>query len=80
MFYFVEVMTLQTTITNKSSQVDELQSMLEIERDQTKQLKVEMEEFKKIEELRISSSHDSEVIKYQRDAAVQFSYMIPVTG
>ena len=80
MFYFVEVMTLQSTITNKSSQVEELQSMLEIERVQSKQLKVEMEEFKKIEELRISSSHDSEVIKYHRDAAVQFSYMIPVTG
>ena len=61
-------MTLQSTITNKSSQVEELQSMLEIERDQMKQLKVQMEEFKKIEELRISSSHDSEVIKYHRDA------------
>ena len=73
-------MNLQTTITNKSSQVEELQSILEIERDQTKQLKVEMEEFKKIEELGISSSHDSEVIKYHRDVAVQFSYMIPVTG
>ena len=73
-------MTLQSTITNKSSQVEELQSMLEIERDQMKQLKVQIEEFKKIEELRISSSHDSEVIKYHRDAAVQFSYMIPVTG
>ena len=73
-------MTLQTTITNKSSLVEELQSMLEIERDQPKQLKVQFEEFKKIEELKISSSHDSEVIKYQRDAAVQFSYMIPVTG
>ena len=80
MFYYIEVMTLQSTITNKSSQVEELQSMLEIERDQMKQLKVQMEEFKKIEELRISSSHDSEVIKYHRDAAVQFSYMIPVTG
>ena len=63
-------MTLETTITNKSSQIEELQSMLEIEKDQTKQ----------IDEMRISSSHDSEVIKYQRDAAVQFSYMIPVTG
>ena len=73
-------MTLQSSITNKSSQVEELQSMLEIERDQMKQLKVQMKEFKKIEELRISSSHDSEVIKYHRDAAVQFSYMIPVTG
>ena len=56
-------MTLQTTNTNKSSQVEELQSMLQIERDQTEQLKVQMEEFTKIEELRISSSHDSEVIK-----------------
>ena len=72
-------MMLQTIITNKSSQVEELQSMLEIERDQTKQLKLEIDEFK-TEELRISSSRDSEVIKYQRDAAVQFSYMIPVTG
>ena len=79
-YYFIEVMTLQTTVTNKSSQVEELQSILQIERDQTKQLKVQFEEFKKIEELRISSSHDSEVIKYQRDAAVQFSYMVPVTG
>ena len=67
-------------VISKNEQVEELQSMLEIERDQTKQLKVEMEEFKKIEELRISSSHYSEVIKYQGDAAVQFSYMIPVTG
>ena len=29
------------------------------------------------EKLRISSSHDSEVIKYQRDAAAQLSYMVP---
>ena len=55
--------------------------MLEIERDQTKQLKVQMVELKNIEELRISSSHDSEVIKYQRDAAVQFSNnIIPLSG
>ena len=67
-------------VASKNPQVEELQSMLDIERDQMKQLKVEIEEFKKIEELRISCSHDSEVIKYHRDAAVQFSYMIPVTG
>ena len=54
--------------------------MLEIESDQIKELKEQVEEFKKIEELRISSLHGSEVIKYQRDAAVQFSYMIPVSG
>ena len=79
-FHFVEIITLQSTITDKSTEVEELQRMLEMERDQTKQQKVQIEEFKKIEELRISSSHDSEVIKYQRDAAVQFSYMVPVTG
>ena len=72
--------SLQKIVISKNEQVEELQSMLAIERDQSKQLKVEMEEFKKSEELRISSSHDSEVIKYQRDAAVQFSYMVPVTG
>ena len=60
-------------VTSKDVQVEELQSML-------KKQNSELEEFMKIEELRISSSHDSEVIKYQRDAAVQFSYMIPVTG
>ena len=60
-------MTLQTTITNKSSQVEELQRKLD-KKDT---------ELKKTEELRISSSHDSEVIKHQRDFAVQFSYMIP---
>ena len=57
--------SLQKIVISKNEQVQELQSMLEIERDRTKQLKVQMEEFKKIEELRISSSHDSEVIKYQ---------------
>ena len=72
--------SLQKIVISKNEQVEELQSMLEIERDRTKQLKVQMEEFRKIEELRITSSHDSEVIKYQRDAAVQFSYIIPVTG
>ena len=51
--------------------------MLEIERDEIKQLKVQIEEFRKIKELRISSSHDSEVVMYQRDAAVQLSYMVP---
>ena len=65
--------SLQKIVISKNEQVEELQSMLEIERDQTKQLKVQMEEFKNIEELRNSSSHDSEVIKYHRDAAVQFS-------
>ena len=60
-------------VASKDVQLEELQSMLD-------KMNTELEEFKKIEELRISCSHDSEVIKYQRDAAVQFSYMIPVTG
>ena len=42
-----------------------------------KSLNLQMEEFKRIEDVKIFSSHDSEVIKYQRNAAVQFSYMVP---
>ena len=73
--------SLQKIVISRNKQVEELQSMLEIERDRTKQLKVQMVELKNIEELRISSSHDSEVIKYQRDAAVQFSNnIIPLSG
>ena len=73
--------SLQEIVISNNEQVEELQRMLEIERDQTKQLKVQMVELKNIEELRISSSHDSEVIKYQRDAAVQFSNnIIPLSG
>ena len=65
---------------SKNEQVKELQSMLEIERDEMKQLKLQVEEFKKIQKLRDSSPHGSEVVKYQRDAAVQFDYMVPVSG
>ena len=36
-----------------------------------KSLNLQMEEFKRIEDVKI------EVIKYQRNAAVQFSYMVP---
>ena len=68
--FYIELESLQTTVVNKTAQME----------TKLKSLNSQMEEFKKIEELRISSSHDSEVIKYQRDAAVQFSYMIPVTG
>ena len=76
-----ENVSLQEIVISKNKQVEELQSMLEIERDWTKQIKVQMVELKNIEELRISSSHDSEVIKYQRDAAVQFSNnIIPLSG
>ena len=42
-----------------------------------KSLNLQVEDFKRIEDVRISSSHDSEVIKYQRDAAAQLSYMVP---
>ena len=43
-------------------------------------LNLQLEEFKKIEELRISSSRDSEVIKYHKDVGVQFNYIVPVSG
>ena len=66
MFYFVEVMSLQTTITNKSSQVEELQSALEknevelkIQREQVKKLKTtiqEMEETRKTSSLVLQDS------------------------
>ena len=73
--------SLQKIVISKNEQVEELQTILEIDRDRTKQLKIQMLELKNIEELRISSSHDSEVIKYQRDAAVQFSKnIIPLSG
>ena len=69
-FFYIELESLHTTVVSKTKQME----------TKLNSLNLQMEEFKKIEELRISSSHDSEVIKYQRDAAVQFSYMIPVTG
>ena len=43
-------------------------------------MNLQLEEFKKIEELRISSSRDSEVIKYHKDVGVQFNYIVPVSG
>ena len=58
---YIELESLQTTIINKTIQME----------IKLKSLNLQMEEFKKIEELRISSSHDSEVIKYQR--VLQFS-------
>ena len=36
-----------------------------------KSLNLQMEEFKRIEDVKIFSSHDSEVIKYQRNAAIE---------
>ena len=42
-----------------------------------KSLNSQMEEFNRIEDVKIFSSHDSEVFKYQRDAAAQLSCMIP---
>ena len=42
-----------------------------------KSFNLQVEVIKKIEDGKISSSHDSEFIKYQRDAAAQLSYMVP---
>ena len=68
MFYFVEVMTLQTTITDKSSHVEELRSTLEnyevelqIQREQVKKQKTtiqEMNETKKTSSLVLQNSSD----------------------
>ena len=68
MFHFIEVVTLQTTITDKSSQVEELQNTLEknevelqMQREQVKKLKTtiqEMEETRKISSLALQNSSD----------------------
>ena len=68
MFHFIEVVTLQTTITDKSSQIEELQNTLEknevelqIQREQVKKLKTtlhEMEETSKISSLVLQNSSD----------------------
>ena len=42
-----------------------------------KSLNLQIDEFKKIEDVKISSSYDSGVIKYQIKAAVLLSYMAP---
>ena len=56
-------MTLQTTITDKSSQVEELQSTLgnyevefQIQREQVKKLETTIQEMKQLEETRKTSS------------------------
>ena len=51
----------------------ELESPQKAVADKTS-LNLQMED---IEKLRISSSHDSEAIKYQRDAPAQLSYVVP---
>ena len=81
MCYISEVESFQEIDVSKSEQVEKLQSMLERNEKRVKELEVQLEELKKIEELKVlSSSHGSEVIKHWRDAEVQFSYMVPVSG
>ena len=68
MFYFIDVMTLQSTISNKSSQVEELQTMVEknevelkIQREKVRKLKIkiqEMEETRKTSSLVLQDSSD----------------------
>ena len=67
LFFDIEVQSLHSTVVNRTAQME------------TK-LNLQMEEFKKIEELRMSSSHDSEVIKYHKHVGVQFNYIVPVSG
>ena len=66
----IELQSLHTTVVNRTTQMEtKLNSM-----------NLQLEEFKKIEELKISSSHDSEVIKYHKHVGVQFNYIVPVSG
>ena len=68
--HFIELQSLHTPVVSRATQMEmKLNS-----------LNLELKEFKKIEELRISSSHDSEVIKYHKNVGVQFNYTVPVSG
>ena len=62
-----EVESFQKMVVSKNEQVEELQSILEMK-----------EEKIKVMEKQVSSSSD--VIKQQKDEAVQFNYIVPVSG
>ena len=56
----IELQSLHSIVVNRTAQMEtKLNSM-----------NLQLEEFKKIEELRISSSHDSKVIKYHKHVGV----------
>ena len=67
MLLISEVESFQKIVVSKNKQVEELQSILEMK-----------EEKIKVMEKQVSSSSD--VIKQQKDEAVQFNYIVPVSG
>ena len=68
--FYTELQSLYTTVVSRTTQMEmKLNS-----------LNLQLEDFKKIEQLMISSSHDSEVIKYHNDVGVQFNYIVPISG
>ena len=61
---------VQNMLETERSRLVDVQIMLKKKDERVKQLEVQVEEYKKIEELRVSSSHGSEYIKYPRNAEV----------
>ena len=70
LFFDIKLNSLHTTVVSRTTQME----------TKLNSLNLQLEELKKIEELWISSSHDSEVIKYHKDVGVQFNYIVPVSG
>ena len=70
LFFYIELQSLHSTVVNRTIQMER----------KLNSLNLQLEDFKKIKELRISSSHDSEVMKHHKDVGVQFNYIVPVSG
>ena len=70
LLFYIELQSLHSTVVNRTTEME----------TKLNSLNLQLEEFKKIVELRISSSHDSEVIKYHKDVGVQLNYIVPVSG
>ena len=70
LLFYIELQSLHSTVVNRTTEME----------TKLNSLNLQLEEFKKIVELRISSSHDSEVIKYHKHVGVQFNYIVPVSG
>ena len=66
-FFYIELQSLPTTVVSRTTQMETKLNSLNLQ-------------LEKIEKLRISSSHDSEVIKYHKHVGVQFNYIVPESG
>ena len=70
LFFYIELQSLHTIVVSRTTQMEtKLNSM-----------NLQLEEFKTIQKLRLSSAHDSEVIEYHKHVGVQFNYVVPVSG